>query len=948
MPANRQSNPGFFDFMNQPSQRTVAAQKSLPLDKNGNTIPVANSSDSSNVQIKTVDTKPNTNKPSAPKGDPTVVTSGEQNVLNSYRSYTYNFTLAALDKTSVNDPNSYRNSTLNYVIVQSGGKGTAGMSGPSAQAVQTAANNYQAQSTSQSATTESIANAKKTVDQLGLAKDAIPSFNQNSPGRFDMFIENVEVESIIGFSEQSSVSQPTSLKFDIIEPYSINGFMEALHLASLAAGYPSYSQTSFVLKMEFVGYPDSVQLPDPVRLGNEATRYFVFQFTGVEVEVTERGTKYRCVGVPFNEKGFGQPNELKKTTPMTGDTVSDILTNLMKNVNTQLSDAAKLSKEPSPDANKHDVYDIKFPVKVGNTWDYGQTNDIGKSAISELLRDSRLYSFADPGSAVKGDAYDPAPPKSAGGGRGFVNPTPAQQASDPESFKYNPKSPQVQFNTGAQIHEIIASMVRDSEYVKTILKNIKSGTSSIDDYGYIDYFLIKMEVTNQDIYDTQTKKPYQNFTYVVTPYKIHYTRIPGYGSLKIDESKLKTLSKRTYNYIYTGQNIDVLNFKLNFDNLYYESLPLALGNNEKDPSQSGAAPGNSITPLAPKSTAEPSDPGSNGQATQRTDAAANKVNDNNAGPTQFDPYYVLAKNMHRAIVNSKASMITGELEIIGDPFFIVTGGIGNYVPKTATRGVTVDGEADHTGEEVLITINFNNPIDYNSFQNGGLMYFEKEKVPFSGVYRVIKITSTFHEGFFKQKLEIVRIPGQVPGNAPVSDPRDRFGSAPNKHDVVLKDSTAGVISGGTTVSSADAPPAAPVDTAPPPLTDKAYLASIVAKEGPAGLTRAFGVKNLSDIPSDVLSKNDIRQLVFGTSASLTNPLASVSTQFNLADITSAGAKALQTLAALKSGASVETIAATVNNVIGPAVNVSQNLSGSVTSQYGSAANAASPLTNLVG
>ena len=967
MPANRQQTPGFFDFMNQPSQRTVAAQKSLNLDKTGNPMPVPKTTDSSNVQVKTNYTKPNIQPPleNIPQlsnnnqtmgqpgtniGDPTVVSSGQQNVLNSYRSYTYNFTLAALDKNAVNDPTSYRTSSLNYVIAQSGGKGTAGISSPSSQTLNSAASDYQAQSTSQSATTESIANSKKSLDQLKNAVGAVPGFNQNSPGRFDMFIENVEVENIMGFSEQSSVSQTTSIKFEIIEPYSINGFMEALHISSQAAGYTSYSQASFILKIEFVGYPDNVPFPEPVRLGNEATRYFVFAFTGVEVEITEKGTRYRCAGVPFNEKGFGQPNELKKSTPMTGDNVADILKNLMKNVSDQLTEAAKLSKTPSLDYTRHDEYDIKFPLKEGDTWNYNKTNKIGMSAISELLKDARVYGFPDPGSATKGDAYDPAPPKSAGGGRGFVNPTPAQQSSDPETFKYNPKSPQVQFNTGARIHEIIASVIRDSEYVKNILKSIDSDSSAIDNFGYIDYFLVKIEVTNLDKYDQQTKKPYQKYTYVVTPYKIHYTRIPGYGSLKIDESKLLTLSKRTYNYIYTGENIDVLNFKLNFDNLYFESMPLALGNNDKPLSQAGAGPGNSTTVLQGGSTAEVLDSGSNGQATQRVDSAANQINDNNAGPTQYDPYYILAKNMHRAIVNSKASMLTGEIEIIGDPFFVVTGGIGNYVPKTLTRGITVDNEADHTGEEVLITVNFNNPIDYNKFSGGGLMYFEKEKVPFSGVYRVLNVVSTFHDGFFKQKLNIVRVPGQVFNNAPVSNPSDRFSTAPKKGDTVLADTTSGIIGGGPAVVSTDAPPSAPVDTAPPPLTDKAYLASIVAKEGPEGLKKAFGVKNLADIPKDSLTKDEIRQLIYGTSSplSFSNPFAALSTQFNLADITSTVGKIVSTAALLKSGASAEAIASTIKSTVGGAVGAAGDVSTSVTSKYGSAADAASPLTKLVG
>jgi uncharacterized protein YjbI with pentapeptide repeats len=71
------------------------------------------------VTRKTVDTT--TNKPK-------VVQSDKSNVLNKYRSSTYNFSLSALRKDIVNDPKQYRNSTLDFVIIQSGGKGTQGIS----------------------------------------------------------------------------------------------------------------------------------------------------------------------------------------------------------------------------------------------------------------------------------------------------------------------------------------------------------------------------------------------------------------------------------------------------------------------------------------------------------------------------------------------------------------------------------------------------------------------------------------------------------------------------------------------------------------------------------------------------------------------------------------------------------------------------------------------------
>jgi hypothetical protein len=90
--------------------------------------------------------------------------------------------------------------------------------------------------------------------------------------------------------------------------------------------------------------------------------------------------------------------------------------------------------------------------------------------------------------------------------------------------------------------------------------------------------------------------------------------------------------------------------------------------------------------------------------------------------------------MHNAIIDSKASMIIGEIELLGDPFYIATGGVGNYVSSPDGRGKTKDGEADHIYSEVLITINFRNPIDINP--DTGMMYFDPKLIPFSAGQRI--------------------------------------------------------------------------------------------------------------------------------------------------------------------------------------------------------------------
>ena len=710
---------------------------------------------------------------------------GESNILNNYRSVTYNFTLAALDNSNLKDPETYRNSELKLVILKSGGKGTQGMSVGSKIDVSGFAQQSRADFAARDPRRLDLSDEQKSTPARDYGQELIGGFNKDSPGRFDMFIENVEIETLMTPSEETNTSMATKIKFDVIEPYSINGFIEALHIAALSAGYPSYLQASFLLKMEFWGYPDDQDLPEPVKI-QDAERYFPFGLTAMEVEVTERGMRYKCSAVPYNERAFGQPNVVKKPIKMKGTNVAEILNDFFKNINAQVVDSDKESKDAKGANAGHDEYEIKF-----QDWDPtkgfvdSSSGPIPTAKFNEIMKDNALYAMNDPGDTSKPNAYQ---------ADGTKQPSAEQQISHPESIKYNAKDSAIHFGEGMSITDAIASVIRDSEYVKDILKNIGTKPGVPDEYGMLDYFLTKIEVTNLDAIDQSTHKPFQKYTYVVSPYKIHISRIPNYGHDKIKEETLKKLSLREYNYIYTGKNIDVLGFKLNFNTLFFEAVPSSMANKDVVPSSTAAAPNNT-----PDVKIKSKNDDEYKEASEKDQVPASPVKTNpvpvqsptggNAAQPK-DAYSMLARNMHEAVVNSKASMLTGDLEILGDPMFLVTGGAGNYKPKPGARGKTSMGEANHNYSEVLITVNFRNPIDFQSLEDGGTMYFDPNRVPFSGVYRVLKAVNTFKDGIFKQKLDILRLPGQIlDTNLKPDNPKDRMEQSPNPDDVVVPDET---------------------------------------------------------------------------------------------------------------------------------------------------------------
>jgi hypothetical protein len=679
---------------------------------------------------------------------PTAELRAVPNPLYRYSSYMYNFTLAAVRKTAANTPAEYMEKPLDLVILKTGGKGTTGLSEKVEGVTKTV-----------STIAEDGDRRGSTVKEDFSGANKVKGFNQRSPGRFDMFIDNVELDTIMGPNEASGATLANMIKFDVIEPYSINGFIEALHFSAVAAGYLNYNQASYVLKLEFKGYPAGVDIPSP-EVVPDSTRYFLLKFASLDVEVTERGTRYRCRAVPWNETVFGITNTIKTPISMSGNTVKEILNDLCKNLNLQIESRDKSVKSENNIANNSDKYFIKFPSrKSDGTLDYNKDNEIANVILSKLENNTKLYKFTDPGDKNKSvkNAYQ------------IVKET-SQGKENIESSRM-----QVQYREKAKIHEIIESVIRDSEYFRTKLKNIEK---SIDNYGYFDFFIIKTEVENQTETDTVSRKPFQNFTYVVLPYKVHFTRIPPYSGQIFNANRLKNIILKEYNYIYTGKNNDIINFKITFNSLFFEAIPAAMANTDQPDARFSDSKNdkNDLQIIGDEETNIKSIIVGTPMLRASDIPTSIQQRGGNAGQPSIDPYQAVARNMYNAIINSKVDMVNGEIEIIGDPFYLIQGGIGNFNPKISKKSDRMNkaGDANHLLGEVLIQIRFRNPVGIQSLDAGGIAAFESDDAPFAGIYRINKVKNIFSDGTFKQQLSIVRIAGQTTDNLKETEPNKKI------------------------------------------------------------------------------------------------------------------------------------------------------------------------------
>ena len=257
------------------------------------------------------------------------------NVLHNYRSWNYIFTISALTPDSLSQPDNYKNSSLKYVIARSAGKGSRVIDN---------------QLSSMVVNTKEI-NSAQIVDMIN-------EFNKSSPGRFDFFIDNVEINSIMTASEASNTSLATKIKFDILEPYSMGGFLEALEVSSRAVGALNYAGAIFVLKIEFWGYRDSDNVNDPPKEIEGGTRYFPMVINKVEIEASDKGTLYRVQATPVNEMGFGETNKIRSDIKMVGSTVGDCIKDFFDSLNNAVKEEARKIKGGT--TTNYDEYEVVY------------------------------------------------------------------------------------------------------------------------------------------------------------------------------------------------------------------------------------------------------------------------------------------------------------------------------------------------------------------------------------------------------------------------------------------------------------------------------------------------------------------------------------------------------------------------------------------------------------
>jgi hypothetical protein len=619
-------------------------------------------------------------------------------------------------------------------------------------------------------------------------------------GKWDFFIDNINFESVIGINTPRATNS-TTVQFDVFEPYSIGVFMLALQNAAYDAGFKNWRDAPFLLSIEFRGNKENGQIAKVPF----STRHIPIKLTTVNIKANEQGCKYMINAYATNGQALTtQYANLKTDAAIKGTTVQQVLQTGEQSLQAIVNQNLKQMKAKGNVAVPDEIV-IIFPRET----------DIPSSASSGAKGGEKASSATQSAAPISSSAADLT--KKLGVSQSPVNKTLVQPsgqvnelgsatlgydykkrgdtdtASEKTTYdektktwkrgalKVDPKEGTMRFSQDMDIPGVINEVLLTSSYAETAL-----ATGKLDNDGMRTWWRIDTQVyyikTDENLKKTGSYP--RIIVYRVVPYKAHSSvatapnePAPGYTAMKRQMVK-------EYNYIYTGKNSEVLkfdiDFSVNFANVMAaDNYTNATGVEQGD---KGATQKDKTAPIDP--LPDGSDPENKQGAvgtSQNKATGTNTSNDTFGGATNETPANRAARFFHDALTNPN-DMVVLNLDIYGDPYWIVNSGQGNYTAKSVdgVKDLCQDGSVNWQNGEVDILINFRSPFDIN--QTTGLYDFKSSNnfditnatkaspvIGFTGLYTVNRVTNSFRNGIFRQTLKGTRRPLQESKKTP--DPK---------------------------------------------------------------------------------------------------------------------------------------------------------------------------------
>jgi hypothetical protein len=222
--------------------------------------------------------------------------------------------------------------------------------------------------------------------------------------------------------------------------------------------------------------------------------------------------------------------------------------------------------------------------------------------------------------------------------------------------------------------------------------------------------------------------------------------------------------RKNYDFIYTGDNLDVQNLRIFYKSAYYMRNVRGDDKTQNETGFPKVVGTLSKLVFGEETYPEPTLPLRSYPSNIKSRSTVEK----------FKPGGNKAQEFFDYLTNPIADMMTIELDILGDPQFIcqdVLSSLKRLGEKKTESIIKTVGDFDSqlgsfNADQfmTLINVRYRLPADIDEKKEGtmfsGTQKFRDENLFFNGVYQVVKVDSKFNQGQFTQTLTCVRMNNQ--------------------------------------------------------------------------------------------------------------------------------------------------------------------------------------------
>lgn len=559
-------------------------------------------------------------------------------------------------------------------------------------------------------------------------------------GKFEFFIDDLKISSAAGMDSMTKNTNATGISFTVTEPYSMGLFYQSLSVAATKCKHESFILSPYLLTIEFMGHISADKLN--VKVPN-STKYISMRISKVEMSVTGAGAVYTIEAYPWNEQAYNK-NHTEFTTDISvkGSNVKEMLVlgapgevakDLQSIVNQRFRRFAEKNGDPTPDT----IVILLPPDSSGDE----------DSPLNEIAEASMGF-----------DTVRTAPSGMGKEDRIFDRATSTFLRSN---LVTNPTVGEFNFSQGSDIINAINQIVLMSDYGRKALENV-------DQSGMVNWWKVETEYRQinppagaEDIYRKSDGSFPMVIVFKVIPYKVHISHFTPPNTKLVGKDNLEMQALKEYNYIYTGKNVDILDFQIRFDHGFYSPVSPDTTLESSD-LKTGAQSSNSASPkpALDKAVFKPGDPKKTEMASRLVRSKTRSSLAYGGGGGLDDAASLAARNFFDVVTNP-ASLVQLDMTILGDPYFLGDSGLGNYSARsTQYSNMNSDGAVNWQNGEVDIKVTFETPVDPDlitgmyKFPSGDAENLVINQV--SGLYKVYTLESNFKQGKFTQTLSLTR------------------------------------------------------------------------------------------------------------------------------------------------------------------------------------------------